>query len=254
MRKIICRYLWVCFFWAIVCPGVSPAQTDQHPQSFLDAVKLYESQEYAEAAGKFELLASDGIRSGKLYYNIANAWLKDGRLGNAILWYERALRLTPEDPDVRFNLNYARTLLADEPAGFGSPVLQVLFFWKNLLGVFAMQWLGIGAAILFWCIWAVSCFFKKPSLKPYVYGLAALALLSSGTAIYLNYSPALHPRAVILDKAVSVRSGFSPDTTELFVLHEGTLVAVEKQTDKHLKIRYADDKIGWVLKTMAEII
>ena len=57
MRNIICRYLWVLCFSVLVCPGVSPARTDQDLQSFLDAVKLYESLDYAEAAGIFETLA-----------------------------------------------------------------------------------------------------------------------------------------------------------------------------------------------------
>lgn len=251
------RHLLFCigilFFGAVILTATT-VHADQPAQSFLDAVKHYESQEYGEAAKIFEGLAGSGIRNGKLYYNTANAYLKDGRLGKAILWYERALRLIPGDPDLRFNLNYARSLLEDEPADIGSPVLQVLFFWKDLLGVSAWQWLGICAGFVFWGLLAVKRFFKKPALKPFLYGFLALALISAGTALYLKHAPKFHPRAVILGKTVSVRSGFSDDTTELFVLHEGTLVAVEKQTDAHIKIRYAEDKIGWVSKTMAEII
>ena len=230
------------------------AESDSETRNFLDAVKHYEAQEYAEAAEGFKKLADDGIHNGKLYYNIANAFLKQGRLGPAILWYERALRLIPGDPDLEFNLDYARTLIKDEPGTFGSPLLQVLFFWKDLLGMSAWQWVGITAGVLFWVLWAVSRFLKKPALKPYLFGCLCLALLSSGTALYLTHVSVIHPRAVILDKAVSIRSGFSSDATELFVLHEGSVVAVEKQTAGFIKIRYAKDKIGWVSNTMAELI
>jgi tetratricopeptide (TPR) repeat protein len=254
MNNRICFCLLACFCWALTCLGPSPVLATEHPHLFLEAVTLYEAGDFAQAAKEFEALAEDGIHNGKLYYNIANAHLKDDRLGPAILWYERALRLVPEDPDLRFNLNYARTLLEDEPAALGSPVLQILFFWKDLLGVYIWQWLGIIASVLFWCTWAGSRFIKKIHLKPFVYVLLCLALLSSGTAVYLAYEPVLHPRAVILQKAVPVRSGLSAETTELFVLHEGTLVAVEKQTEGYLKIRYAEDKIGWVPVTKADII
>jgi len=254
MKKPMIRRLWMLLPAAVVLLTTLPLHADQGAPLFLDAVKLYEAQEYAQAAKSFEQLANSGIRNGKLYYNIANARLKEGRLGPAILWYERALQLIPGDPDVRFNLEYARSLLKDEPAAFGSPVLQVLFFWKDLLGVSAWQWLAIASALAFWCLWGAIRFLKKPSLTVFVYGFLCLAVLSAGTALYKNYASRVHPRAVILDKSVSVRSGFSTDTTKLFVLHEGTLVAVEKQASGFLKIRYAEDKIGWVPDTMAEII
>jgi tetratricopeptide (TPR) repeat protein len=253
MKRFVFRCLGFLLFGAAVL-SASPVHGNPQAQSFLDAVKQYDAREFAAAAGAFERLAGDGVHNGALYYNIANAHLKDGQLGPAILWYERALRMIPGDPDLRFNLEYARSLLEDEPADIGSPVLQVLFFWKDLLGVSAWQWLGICTGLGFWCLWAVGRFLRKPALKPFRYGFLALALISAGTAVYLKHAPDLHPRAVILGKAVSVRSGFSADTTELFVLHEGTLVAVKNQTNGFLKIQYADDKIGWVATTMAEII
>jgi len=242
------------FSVTVIVATAPPLHADQDAQLFQDAVALYEAKDYVSAADLFEKIAHDGIRNGKLYYNIANARLKEGRLGPAILWYERALQLMPEDPDVRFNLEYARSLLKDEPATLSSPVLQVLFFWKDLLGVAMWQGVAIASGIVFWCLWAAAWFLKRPYLKPVIYGFLGLTLLSAGTSLYRSYSARVHPRAVILEKTVPVRSGFSADTTELFVLHEGTRVAVEKQADGYLKIRYADDKIGWVSTGMAEII
>lgn len=240
--------IFAAFFWA------AAAHADEQAQTFLDAVKYYEAQDYTPAAELFEGLAREGAHNPKLYYNVANAYLKGGRLGPAILWYERALRLDPGDPDLRFNLEFARSLLEDEPADIGSPVLQVLFFWKDLLGASGWQWLAIGTGLIFWCLWGACFFLHKPVLRPFIYCFLALALVSAGTAVYLKHASAIHPRAVILDKAVSVRSGFSEGTTELFVLHEGTLVAVKKRSIGYLKIQYAGDKIGWVPDTMAEVI
>lgn len=255
MKTDVCRLLMtVAIATLFILLHGGSIHGDVGVQDFLDGINHYETGEYGKAAAAFETVANRGIRNGELYFNIANAYLKQDRLGPAILWYERAHRLIPGDPDLRFNLDYARSLLKDEPGTFSSPVIQVIFFWKDLLRASTWQWLGIITGAIFWCLLAVVRFFKKPALKPFVYGLLGLALLSSGTAVYRSNASAFHPRAVILDKAVSVRSGFSAETTELFVLHEGTLVAVEKQSDGFLKIRYADDKIGWVSETVAEII
>jgi len=36
----------------------------------------------------------------KLYYNLGNAYFKDDRIGKAILYYNRALRLAPGNDDI----------------------------------------------------------------------------------------------------------------------------------------------------------
>ena len=255
MKQTVCRYFRICALCGLLLLvyGI-PVHADTHAQDFLDGIKLYDAREYQKAAALFEKLATGGIHNGKLYYNLANTYLKQGKLGLAILWYERAHRLIPGDPDLNFNIDYARSLLKDEAGTLSSPVLQVIFFWKDLLSVVSWQWIGIITGTVFWCFLAGACYFKKRALKPFVYSFLCVALISSGTAVYLSNASAFHPRAVVLDKAVSVRSGFSSETTELFVLHEGTLVAVEKQMNGYLKIRYAKDKIGWVSNKLMEII
>lgn len=51
-----------------------------------------------------------------------------------------------------------------------------------------------------------------------------------------------------------MRSGFTDSATQLFVLHAGTRVRVERETDTHLLVRYTEDKIGWLKKSEAGII
>jgi SH3-like domain-containing protein len=84
--------------------------------------------------------------------------------------------------------------------------------------------------------------------------IAAATLIFSATAAF-NYVEATQVRhAVILTEQVAVRSGFTDTATQLFVLHAGTRVRVEREADTHLLIRYTEDKIGWVKKSEAGII
>ncbi len=241
---------------AIILPMFFPPVAEPTPnaQRFLDGVRHYEAGEWPEAVAAFEALVNSGIENPKLYYNLANAHLKNGQLGRAILWYERAQRMAPGDPDLRFNLDYARTRLKDEAPPSGSPLLQVLFFWKDLLSTAGWQRTSVTCALFFWCLLAASVFLKIDRLRVPAWVLAAAAFVSAGTAVYEAHAPSLHPRAVILKEAAPVRSGLSTAATELFVLHEGTVVAVEKQRLHFIKIRYAKDKIGWISNETAEII
>src|SRR6186713_201914 len=74
-------------------------QSNQHymQRNFDDARKGYE-----------ELLSKNSaLNSSDLLYNIGNCYYKTGQLGKAILYYERAARLSPDDEDIQFNLRLA---------------------------------------------------------------------------------------------------------------------------------------------------
>lgn len=58
--------------------------------------------------------------SAKLYYNLGNSYYRLGEMGNAILAYERALRLDPSDDDVRNNLAFVNARITDRPGERGT--------------------------------------------------------------------------------------------------------------------------------------
>lgn len=223
-------------------------------QAFLDGVRHYEAKAYPEAIAAFEQVVAGGVRNGKLFYNLANAHLKNGAIGPAILWYERALSLIPGDPDLQFNLTYARSLVKDENEQAPSPVLRVLFFWKDMFRIGTLQWAGIGFNAAFWCVFGLYRIFRKRFLKHACYGLFFFSFLIIGTVGWQIYEKNYSRQAVILPTSVAVRSGHAPDSTELFVLHEGTKVAVRQHSKGFLKIMFSDDKIGWISESSAGII
>ncbi|MDP2913077.1 MAG: tetratricopeptide repeat protein, partial [Candidatus Omnitrophota bacterium] len=94
-------------------------------QLFYAGNGYYEKQDYANAIKEYaKIKDAGGLESGPLYYNIGNAFLKLGKTGHAILYYERAKRLMPHDSDLKSNLAYARSLVGDS-----SPEVQA----RNLI-------------------------------------------------------------------------------------------------------------------------
>src|SRR5262245_15874464 len=89
---------------------------DLWPQDsrFDEGNRLYQAGNYSESLKRYEEIVADGYEAPALYYNIGNAQFKLGHLGQAIVSYERALRLAPRDADVRANLDLARSMTADE--------------------------------------------------------------------------------------------------------------------------------------------
>ena len=64
----------------------------------------YRQGDWPGAIRAFDQLAGSGVENGRLFYNLGNAHLKNDDLGRALLWYERALQLIPDDPDLKFQL------------------------------------------------------------------------------------------------------------------------------------------------------
>ena len=227
-----------------VLSAIAPAT--QTTRTFMDGTEAYRNGDWPAAIAAFESLSDGGVNNGKLFYNLGNAYLKNDDLGRALLWYERALKRIPDDPDLHFNYDYALTLTKDEGGEKESPLLRILFFWKYQLSHSTVRWIAIFLNAVLWTALSILVVRKKRFLRPSVILIAAGTVIFTATAT-VNYVAANRIRhAVILPAQVAVRSGFTDTATQLFVLHAGTKVRVERQSDTHLLIRYTQDKIGWV--------
>lgn len=230
------------------------APATQNARTFMNGTEAYRNGDWPAAIAAFENLVAEGVNNGNLFYNLGNAHLKNEDLGHALLWYERALKRIPDDPDLRFNYEYALTLTKDERGQKESPLLRILFFWNYQLSHSSVRWMAILFNLTLWIALSVLIIRKKRLLRPSVILIAAATLIFSATAVYNEVETFQVKYAVILPEQVAVRSGFSDTDTQLFVLHAGTKVRVTRQADTHLLIRYTEDKIGWVKRSEAEII
>ena len=60
-----------------------------------EADSAYMNDDFIKAAKLYEEIAANEGTSSNLFYNLGNAYYRQGKLGLAILNYERALRLDP---------------------------------------------------------------------------------------------------------------------------------------------------------------
>ena len=77
-----------------------------------DADSAYIQGDYLTAIGIYESIIENQGVNATLYMNLGNCWLKRDEVAKAILNYERAYLIDPSDPDIRFNLELARTKTA----------------------------------------------------------------------------------------------------------------------------------------------
>lgn len=245
MKRLLCILI-------LLIPAV--AFGSESSKAFYDGIAHYEKGSYDDALESFLSISRQGIENGKLAYNLGNTYMQKGDLGRAVLWYDRAHRLMPGDPDLTFNRNQALSQVKDRQEETENPVVSVLFFWKQGLSLKTLQQLAVGFGALFWGLLALAILLRKTPLKTAAAVSGVLFLLLASTALWDTVSDARIQRGVVLPQAVSVRSGLSDTATELFVLHAGSRVTVEQERSGWVRIAFAQGKIGWVKKESVGVI
>lgn len=249
MIKIFCIFIAVGTVIALI-----PAKVPASPSEiYLQAIKSYRQGDFSQAAGAFEKLAETPIKNPHLYYNIGNAYLKADSIGKAILWYERARKIAPNDPDLRFNLEFANSLVKDKKDEAVN-ILDIIIFWDDLVRIKTLQFACTFFSVIFFTWAGVRVIRQRHIFTGTGFAILAIFLLVTGvtTASMIKQSSRSH--AVIISEEAQIRSGLAKDATRLFTLHAGTKVQVREKRDQYLKIMFSKDKVGWVKIGQAEII
>jgi tetratricopeptide (TPR) repeat protein len=249
MMKLLCLVLALAALSAL---APEKARADV-ATIFSNGIKSYQAGDFKAAAAEFERLAEQPIKNPFLFYNIGNAYLKAGDLGRAILWYERARAMAPNDPDLNFNLAHADTLVKDKKER-DINVMEVLFFWDRLVSNKTIQISAIFSCFVFFA-WAGIRVVKKQHIFSGLGMILLSILVLLSIVVSINYtSRFLGREAVIIKEEVAVRSGMTDTATELFALHAGSRVRVEEKRNGYLKIVFSKGRVGWVKDKDALII
>jgi len=205
---------------------------------------------YQKAALRLERIAGQGgVRNGRLYYNIGNAYFRLGDLGRAILNYRRAEVLAPNDPNLRQNLDQARRQRADKiDVKPQTQVLKTLFFWHYDLAISARLYLFAGFFGLIWILALVRRFVRRAGLGWGVALSAIVAALLLGSLLVEEVQRQAHAGGVILHSEVIARKGdgetYQPSFEE--PLHAGTEFDVVEDRRDWLFIELSDGRRCWV--------
>jgi len=243
---------------AILVLFALPALAETPEETFDRATHAYEQGQWDAAAEGFRGLLRYGFDDPRIEYNLANAEFKRGRLGEAILHYERARRLSPSDPDIVANLAVARSRIRDvveDPQAGG--VLTALRGIQDRLGV-AMQALLFVAGV--WIVAGIVawCGARPGGFTPgWGWGLSAALLVTllvglSWRSTWTRLEGTA--RAVVLRPAVEALAGPGLNNASRFTLHEGTTVDIQGEREQYLQVSLPGGLSGWVPRDAAERI
>lgn len=242
ITAVMALFISLCApIWASLATFES-ANTAYADGRYRDAVALYQTIIAEQPNTK----ASDMAR---VYYNLGNAQFKQGELAQAILAYERALRLDPRNEDVKHNLRFAQSRITDDIKDNDFFLSSWTKAVRNSASEEVWRWVSVGLFVL--GLVGILLFLLSPILwlRKSAFYIALLALfisLCAGlNARSLHQRDTLRNEAIITQGIVNTKSSPDRSGTDLFTVHEGTKITIRETIGEWANIRVAQYE-GWI--------
>jgi hypothetical protein len=178
--------------------------------------------------------------SSATLYNLANAYAREGKPGLAVVNYERARMLAPNDPDIEANLLLVRRSLG-LPIEAGSRLDHVV----DAIGPTVASWIGmlglilVAVALLAGRLQAPHRWAHRAAL---ILGFALIGVtVGSGVMLW----PRLH-EGIVIARTAFARVSPAPMGDMLFTLKEAEAVRIAGEYEGFVLVRTATGRTGWV--------
>lgn len=220
----------------------------QEPSArFAEANKLYEQGKYPEAVNIYKELVYSGKETPEIYFNLGNACFKDKKIGYAILYYEKALKLSPRDADIKYNLDYVKNFVKE--TAVEDAVARLLnsifcFFTLNELAVLACILSFIFFSLLMYHILIKKeLFFWLTISSAIIFVIFAVWL---GIRIYQNESVLY---GIITESQIEAKSAPQDDYPVSFTIPEGKKVRIVRTRQLWYEVYLQSENLkGWIKK------
>jgi tetratricopeptide (TPR) repeat protein len=248
MKKLI---LFSVFLSSIQFLAVSSELTGHYDSLYTLGNNSYQEQKFEDALKSYNSISESGMLSSDLYYNMGNCYYKLNQITEAILYYERALKMRPNGEDIKYNLSLANKLIVDKIETLPTPFYRE--WWNTLVSSFSMDIWGF-TSIGFTVLGMISLLFflmtRSTNVKQLSFYLFLVFLLSAGLTYF--FAKAQHRQnikeqyAIIFDTRTNIYSEPNTTSTVLFVIHNGLKVKILKTSGQWLNIMLPDGSIGWI--------
>ncbi len=239
------------FFAIILFLGFSTVKADDNMILLQEANKDYNEGSYSEAAELYQKVIDNGYESAEVYYNLGNVFFKQNNYAAAILYYEMAKKLDPNDEDIAFNLKIANSRIVDkiEPV----PELFYVKWWKTLVNTLSVDQWGTLSIVFFVLLLIMLTAFLLSQviwLKKSAFWLGLLFLF--GTVFTFTLANQKYKsfkndhEAIVFTPTVTIKSSPSENSKDLFVIHEGTKVKITEHIEDWYEIKIANGSVGWI--------
>ena len=214
--------------------------------------KAYKQGDYERSIDEWRSCADNGLSDADLFYNLGNAYFRNGKLGFAIFYYKKALRLRANDEDILHNLKYAQAMTRDkvDEDEEENPILTTLFRLHHAIPLKAQLWIMLG---IFWTIAfaAVAIMFSlreklKNIFTGIIFALTIVLCVFGASAGYKIFVMESDITGVVTAANADVTSAPDEKSQTLNTLSEGTSFQVLSTQGNYAEIKLGEKIKGFV--------
>ena len=235
---------------AILCLTTgAPVVRAEADTTFAKANADYAAGKFPAAIAGYESLVQNRQWNPTVFYDLGNAYFRSGDLGRAILNYERALALDPNQPEAKANLQLARDQARALELTPGWPEAHLGFLTRD-----QYAWLGM---IAFWGAAAIFCglYFARRRAVVWIFALLLLIGIAGGAA-YAVYAfeegSSGRDLAVVTKRNIQARLATAESAGTVLVLPPGSEVKILSTRGSWHYAALPNDLRGWIPSDSAE--
>jgi tetratricopeptide (TPR) repeat protein len=199
------------------------------------------AQAAAGAQPRGSSIATSGYSAAALF-NRANACAREGKSGLAILNYERALLLAPNEADIAANLHFVR-------AKAGLPDAPENWFTRSLLYARpnTLAWLGSLGLVLAGMSLLLVRLYPQRRLAFRSSTFAGVLLVATAIGSAITMWPRIN-EAVVISREAPARIAPVSAAEAAFKLHEGETVTMRAEHQDFALVQTSAGRSGWVAR------
>lgn len=233
-------------FWFIF--SISPLMASDD-EIWNKANTAYDQGDYATATDNYISYLEHGHLLPEVYYNLGNAYFKQGKLGLAMASYHHSLKLNPSFKAARENLVFARSFAIDKveekPRGF------LVDIWHSLTSLLTPQANFLLSIFLYWLLCAAISLlllrYGKRELVIYLVIIAAfMFILSAAITRFAINEERGSTWGVVIVSSVDLRDGPGEEFEKIFTGHEGLEFKIISKRQNYCLVELASGLKGWI--------
>jgi len=221
-----------------------PDRIEDHYDKGLAALS---NNQYDLAIQEFETILDSNWDSPELYYNLGNAYYRNGNTFGSVWAYESCLRLSPTYTDAEYNLKLANLKVKDR-VELPDPPIYLKWYMGIKEHFIPSVWINLTLSILLLLslLVTVSRIVSVVSLN-YISGtFSTLFFISLFFTLHSTWTVNSVNQGIIYYSVVEARSEPNTFSAQLFAVHEGLKVSVNQTSEKWVEIELMDGKTGWI--------
>ena len=215
------------------------------------------SDYYRKAILHYERLVASGVRNGKLYYNIGNAWFRLDDMGRAIINYKRSGLYNPADPILEQNIQFARSRRVNRiEAQQRDRVFKTLFFIHYDVPTRVRFGIFLGAFVLLWGAAILAVFYRRGWVRTLIISLAVVCVIFLVSLISEKVAMTRDPAGVVIAPEVTARKGDGETYQPSFTapLYSGTEFDLLEQRTDWWYVELEDGARCWIPSWGGELV